>query len=64
MTQTTTRKEIDAFWQQVTHGTRMTCLANTYNHIPRPAVVAVRDGVARVIMRRETEEDLFLLDVG
>ena len=39
-------------------------LANTYNHIPRPAVVAVRDGVARVIMRRETEEDLFLLDVG
>jgi diaminopimelate decarboxylase len=39
-------------------------MANTYNHVPRPPVVAVRGGDARVIIRRETEEDMFLLDVG
>jgi diaminopimelate decarboxylase len=32
--------------------------ASNYNQIPRPPVVAVRDGAARVIVRRETEEDL------
>jgi len=39
-------------------------LANTYNHVPRPAVVAVAGGDARLIVRRETEEDLLRLDVG
>ncbi|HEX6339110.1 MAG TPA: diaminopimelate decarboxylase [Jiangellaceae bacterium] len=39
-------------------------LANTYNHVPRPPVVAVADGKARVIVRRETEDDLLRLDVG
>ncbi|HSI92391.1 MAG TPA: diaminopimelate decarboxylase, partial [Jiangellaceae bacterium] len=38
-------------------------LASTYNHVPRPPVVAVVDGKARVIVRRETEEDLLRLDV-
>jgi diaminopimelate decarboxylase len=38
-------------------------LASTYNHVPRPAVVAVRDGHARVIVRRETEDDLLRLEV-
>jgi diaminopimelate decarboxylase len=38
-------------------------LSSTYNHVPRPAVVAVRDGTARLIVRRETEEDLLRLDV-
>jgi diaminopimelate decarboxylase len=38
-------------------------MANTYNHLPRPAVVAVRDGMARLIVRRETEDDLLHLDV-
>ncbi|MDO9377850.1 MAG: diaminopimelate decarboxylase [Nocardioidaceae bacterium] len=38
-------------------------LASTYNHVPRAAVVAVRDGEARTIVRRETEEDLLRLDV-
>jgi diaminopimelate decarboxylase len=37
-------------------------MANNYNHVPRPAVVAVRDGEARIIVRRETEEDLLRLD--
>jgi diaminopimelate decarboxylase len=39
-------------------------LASNYNHVPRAAVVAVRDGEARVIIRRETEEDMLGLDVG
>ncbi|SDQ07650.1 diaminopimelate decarboxylase [Quadrisphaera sp. DSM 44207] len=39
-------------------------MANQYNHVPRPPVVAVRDGVARAVVRRETEEDLLALDVG
>jgi diaminopimelate decarboxylase len=38
-------------------------MASNYNHLPRPAVVAVRDGSARVVVRRETEEDLLRLDV-
>ncbi|MCQ0023669.1 diaminopimelate decarboxylase [Streptomyces somaliensis DSM 40738] len=39
-------------------------MASNYNHVLRPPVVAVADGAARVIVRRETEEDLLRLDVG
>lgn len=39
-------------------------LASNYNHVPRPPVVAVRDGAARVIVRGETEEDLLARDAG
>jgi diaminopimelate decarboxylase len=39
-------------------------MASNYNYVPRPPVVAVRDGVANVIVRRETEEDLLALDAG
>jgi len=39
-------------------------MASQYNHVPRPPVVAVRDGAARLLLRRETEEDLLALDVG
>jgi diaminopimelate decarboxylase len=39
-------------------------LSSTYNHVPRAAVVAVRSGSARLIVRRETEEDLLRLDVA
>ena len=39
-------------------------MANNYNHMPRPAVVAVKDGTARVIVRRETTSDLLALDVS
>ena len=38
-------------------------MASNYNHVPRPPVVAVRDGSARVIVRRETEDDLLRLDL-
>jgi diaminopimelate decarboxylase len=39
-------------------------MASNYNHIPRPAVVMVRDGAARTILRRESEADLLALDVA
>ena len=38
-------------------------LASNYNHQPRPPVVAVGDGAARVVVRRETVEDLLRLDM-
>ncbi len=39
-------------------------MASNYNHVPRPGVIAVRDGAARVIVRRETEDDLLATDMG
>ncbi len=38
-------------------------LSSRYNLIGRPAVVAVRDGRARLILRRETVDDLLSLEV-
>ena len=37
-------------------------MASNYNKVPRPAVVFVSDGIARVVVRRETFEDLTQLD--
>ena len=39
-------------------------MSSNYNHVPRPPVIAVADGRARVIVRRETLDDLLALDVG
>ena len=39
-------------------------LSSQYNHTPRPPVVAVRGGRSRVLVRRETIEDLLALDVA
>ncbi len=39
-------------------------LASNYNYLARPAVIAVRDGGARVIVRGETEDDLLSRDAG
>jgi diaminopimelate decarboxylase len=39
-------------------------MASNYNHALRPPVIAVRDGAATVVVRRETEDDLFATDVG
>ncbi|MCK8608759.1 diaminopimelate decarboxylase [Agromyces sp. C10] len=39
-------------------------LASNYNHVPRPPVVAVADGAARVIVRGETVDDLLARDAG
>jgi diaminopimelate decarboxylase len=39
-------------------------LASNYNYLGRPGVVAVADGAARLVVRGETEEDLFARDVA
>jgi diaminopimelate decarboxylase len=39
-------------------------MSSTYNAVPRPAAVLVRDGEARVIRRRETVDDLLALESG
>jgi diaminopimelate decarboxylase len=39
-------------------------MASSYNHVPRPPVVAVSGGSARVLLRRETVADLLALDEG
>ena len=39
-------------------------MASNYNMVPRPPVVAVRDGVLQTLVRRETEADLLALDLS
>ena len=39
-------------------------MASNYNHVPRPPVVAVRDGHLSTLLRRETMDDLLALDPG
>jgi diaminopimelate decarboxylase len=39
-------------------------MASNYNLVPRPGVVAVRDGASRVLLRAETTDDLLRLDAG
>lgn len=38
-------------------------MASNYNKIPRPPLVMIKDGASRVVVRRETYEDLLALDV-
>ena len=38
-------------------------MASNYNKVPRPAVVFAADGTARVVVRRETMDDLVRLDL-
>ena len=33
-------------------------MASNYNHVPRPPVIAVRDGKITTLLRRETLDDL------
>ncbi|MGZ4616176.1 MAG: diaminopimelate decarboxylase family protein, partial [Actinomycetes bacterium] len=39
-------------------------MASSYNHVPRPPVVAVREEGTQVLLRRETVDDLLALDIG
>jgi diaminopimelate decarboxylase len=39
-------------------------MGSNYNKVPRPPVVFVEDGNARLVVRRETYDDLLLTDVG
>jgi diaminopimelate decarboxylase len=35
-------------------------LSSNYNMVPRPAVVFVADGIAQIVQRRETFDDLIV----
>lgn len=39
-------------------------MASNYNRLPRPAVVAVRDGTSRALLRRESVDDLLRLEAA
>ncbi len=39
-------------------------MGSNYNKVPRPPVVFVADGDARLVVRRETDDDLLRFDVG
>jgi diaminopimelate decarboxylase len=39
-------------------------MASNYNLLARPPVIAVRDGRAWPVIRRETDEDILRRDVG
>ena len=39
-------------------------MASNYNHALRPPVIAVKDGESRVVVRRETLDDLLRLDAA
>lgn len=45
-------------------GAYCSSLSSNYNALLRPAMVAVADGQARLIVRRETESDLLARDLG
>jgi diaminopimelate decarboxylase len=38
-------------------------MGSNYNLVPRPPVVFVRDGQARLVVRRETHDDLLARDL-
>lgn len=38
-------------------------MASNYNRIPRPAIVMVKDGKARVVVKRESYEDIVKNDI-
>jgi diaminopimelate decarboxylase len=38
-------------------------MASNYNALPRPAIVMVKEGRARLIRRRETYQDMMNLDL-
>jgi diaminopimelate decarboxylase len=39
-------------------------MASNYNKLPRPPIVFVRDGEARLVVRRETYDDLLACDIS
>jgi diaminopimelate decarboxylase len=45
-------------------GAYQLAMASNYNMAPRPAVVVVADGAARLVRRRETYDDLMAGEVA
>ena len=38
-------------------------MASNYNRLPRPPIVMVKDGKARIVVKRETYDDIVANDV-
>jgi diaminopimelate decarboxylase len=47
----------------LTTGAYNFAMASNYNRLPRPPVILVKDGEARVAVKRETYEDLVRNDI-
>ena len=54
---------VDDFLATPVTGAYGPSLASNYNKVPRPAVVFVSHGNARLVVRRETLDDLTRLDI-
>lgn len=55
--------EVDDLIAMPAAGAYQLPMASNYNAVPRPAVVMVANGAARIIRRRETFEDVFVAEV-
>ena len=51
------------FWRSLSTGAYNYSMSSNYNRNPRPAMVMVKDGEARVIIRRESLDDLIKNDI-
>jgi len=58
------RAEIGEILAVATAGAYTLSMASNYNLVPRPALLLVADGRARVIQRRETYADLVARDLS
>ncbi len=57
------RPEVGDIMAVLTTGAYNYSMASNYNRIPRPAAVMIKDGEARVIIKRETYEDIVKNDI-
>ena len=55
--------EVDDIIAVLVTGAYNFSMASNYNRVPRPPVVMLRDGEDRVVVRRETLEDVVALDI-
>ena len=57
------KAEVDDIIAVLVTGSYNYSMASNYNRVPRPPVVMLRDGKARIVVRRETLEDVVSCDV-
>ncbi len=57
------RAEVDDIIAVLVTGAYNYSMASNYNRVPRPPVVMLRRGEDRVVVRRETLEDVVALDL-
>jgi hypothetical protein len=60
MEQAINGKAIAAFWEQVTEGTRLTCLGNTYRDAAGTTGIVTKPGKASIQLTRDNGERFYL----